>query len=75
MSLLVPEVGRHESCTYGEELQIVANDNWLPDEKRRQQYETIHTHVTKPLRFCYLCHALMTRDLQKSSKKMFMFFT
>jgi len=22
--------------TYGEELKIVSNDNWLPDEKQRQ---------------------------------------
>jgi len=34
----MPEVGRHESSTYGEEQNIVANDNWLPDEKIRQHW-------------------------------------
>jgi hypothetical protein len=37
LSLLMPKVGRHELRNYGEELKIVANDNWLPDEKQRQQ--------------------------------------
>jgi len=44
----VPKVGKHETSTYGKELKIVANDNWLPDKKQRQQQEMIHTHVTKP---------------------------
>jgi len=44
----VPEVGIHESSTDGEELKFMANDNWLSDEKQRQQQEMIHTHVTKP---------------------------
>jgi hypothetical protein len=35
----VPEVGRHESRTYGEEIKIMANDNWLPDEKHGRKNE------------------------------------
>ena len=51
----------------------MVNDKWLPDKKQRQQ-EMIHTHVTKPWWFFYLCQALTAYDLHKSGKKMFMFF-